>query len=94
MNVQQLTEQTMTPEMRDFVAQLRVRYFSQVGEMSRAEYATVALAAEVERLQDWLLELCGTNNHLSTCDREMGDGHACTCGTRRIARALRGLPNE
>lgn len=46
---------------------------------------------EIERLRAQLLELCGTDNHLSTCDRSMGDSHPCTCGTRRIYRELKGL---
>jgi hypothetical protein len=38
-----------------------------------------------------LLRLCGTDNHLRGCDRDMGDSHPCTCGTRAIYRKLKGL---
>jgi hypothetical protein len=45
----------------------------------------------VLRLHTHLVTLLGVSNHLSTCDRSMGDSHPCTCGTQAIFRELHAL---
>jgi hypothetical protein len=56
-----------------------------------AEFNRTADAAEAraERLLDTLMRLLAVaNDHMTSCDRTMGDTHPCTCGADEARKAL------
>lgn len=69
-------------DMRDFAAPL-------VDEIERLQ----ARVAKLEGYLDQLLNQCA-GDHMTACEKTMGDSHPCTCGATEIRKHYRRLRHD